>query len=230
MIVLNKWSLLSDHKIGKFDFRGYYFFEKQYRVKFNTIHVSKEWMVQRIISIPYSRAIGSFINAIVCTPTNISHEVSVSCYMVNLGKFYWQGENGYFDIYEALQKLVWSMTKVVVSVLVSLSILNQIMLVVWIRDLWQVIFSLSGSVISRKATCLYFLCGFSCILFVYMGARYVFNDISNNYQKMTLQSTVALWTTKAVYIATTEAVKEALWLRGLVNDLALQQDVTSLLQ
>jgi hypothetical protein len=61
------------------------------------------------------------------------------------------------------------MTKVVVSVLVSLGILNQIILVVWIRDLSQVIFSLSGSVISRKATCLYFLCGFSCILFVYMG-------------------------------------------------------------
>lgn len=37
--------------------------------------------------------------------------------------------------------------------------------------------------------------------------------------KAVLQSTVALSTTKAEYLATTEAAKEALWLRGLVSDL-----------
>jgi hypothetical protein len=44
--------------------------------------------------------------------------------------------------------------------------------------------------------------------------------------KATLQSTVALSTTKAEYMAAAEAVKEAIWLRGLVSDLGLQQDDT----
>jgi hypothetical protein len=44
--------------------------------------------------------------------------------------------------------------------------------------------------------------------------------------KVTLQSTVALSTIEAEYMASAEAVKEAMWLRGLVNDLGLQQDET----
>ena len=42
--------------------------------------------------------------------------------------------------------------------------------------------------------------------------------------KATLQSTVALSTTEAEYMAAAEAVKEAIWLKGLVNDLGLKQD------
>jgi len=44
--------------------------------------------------------------------------------------------------------------------------------------------------------------------------------------KVTLQSTVALSTIEAEYMAAAETVKEAMWLRGLVNDLGLQQDKT----
>jgi hypothetical protein len=40
--------------------------------------------------------------------------------------------------------------------------------------------------------------------------------------KAILQSTVALSTTEAEYMAATEVVKEAIWLKGLVNDLGLQ--------
>ncbi|XP_038981679.1 secreted RxLR effector protein 161-like [Phoenix dactylifera] len=42
--------------------------------------------------------------------------------------------------------------------------------------------------------------------------------------KATLQPTVALSTTEAEYMALTEAAKEAIWLRGLVQDLGLEQD------
>lgn len=42
--------------------------------------------------------------------------------------------------------------------------------------------------------------------------------------RATLQSTVALSTTEAEYMAITEAVKEALWLKGSVNSLGLHQD------
>ncbi|CAL8990709.1 unnamed protein product, partial [Prunus brigantina] len=39
-----------------------------------------------------------------------------------------------------------------------------------------------------------------------------------------LQSTVALSTTEAEYMAVTEAIKEAIWLQGLLDDLGVQQD------
>ena len=41
--------------------------------------------------------------------------------------------------------------------------------------------------------------------------------------KSTLQSTVALSTTEAEYMAITEAVKEAIWLQGLLEDLGVGQ-------
>ncbi|PON38935.1 hypothetical protein PanWU01x14_308500 [Parasponia andersonii] len=41
--------------------------------------------------------------------------------------------------------------------------------------------------------------------------------------KACLQSVVALSTTEAEYIALTKAVREALWLRGLITDLRLKQ-------
>ena len=45
--------------------------------------------------------------------------------------------------------------------------------------------------------------------------------------RSTLQSTVALSTTEAEYMAAAEAVKEGIWLRNLVQELGLQQEVNS---
>ena len=39
--------------------------------------------------------------------------------------------------------------------------------------------------------------------------------------KSTLQSTVALSTTEAEYMAITKAVKEAIWLQGFLDDLGV---------
>jgi len=44
---------------------------------------------------------------------------------------------------------------------------------------------------------------------------------------VTLQSTVVLSTTEVEYMAVTEAIKEAIWLRGLVEDFSLHQRVIS---
>ena len=41
--------------------------------------------------------------------------------------------------------------------------------------------------------------------------------------KSTLQSTVALSTTEAEYMAVTEAVKEVIWLQGLLGELGMEQ-------
>ena len=46
--------------------------------------------------------------------------------------------------------------------------------------------------------------------------------------KSTLQSTVAVSTTEAEYMAVTEAVKEAIWLNGLLKDLGVVQSHISL--
>ena len=43
--------------------------------------------------------------------------------------------------------------------------------------------------------------------------------------RSTLQSTVALSTTEAEYMAMTEAMKEAIWLQGLLDDLGVEQDM-----
>jgi len=43
--------------------------------------------------------------------------------------------------------------------------------------------------------------------------------------RSTLQSTVILSTTEAKYMATTEAVKRAIWLQGLLDDLGIDQDL-----
>ena len=42
--------------------------------------------------------------------------------------------------------------------------------------------------------------------------------------RSTLQSTVALSTIEAEYMAMTEAIKEAIWLQGLLDDLGVDQD------
>ena len=47
--------------------------------------------------------------------------------------------------------------------------------------------------------------------------------------KASLQSIVALSTTEAEYIAITEVVKEALWVKGLVNELGMVQDCISVM-
>jgi hypothetical protein len=44
--------------------------------------------------------------------------------------------------------------------------------------------------------------------------------------KVTLQSTVTLSTMEAKYMVAVEIVKEAIWLKGLISDLDLQQDET----
>lgn len=55
---------------------------------------------------------------------------------------------------------------------------------------------------------------------------YVFTLFGNTVSwKASLQHVVALSTTEAEYIGITKAVKEALWLKGLINELGIPQEV-----
>ena len=57
--------------------------------------------------------------------------------------------------------------------------------------------------------------------------RYVFTLCGSVISwKVTLQFIVALSTTEAEYMATIEAMKKSIWLKGLVGDLGLQQVLT----
>jgi len=54
---------------------------------------------------------------------------------------------------------------------------------------------------------------------------YVFTVGGNTVSwKSNLQNTIAIPTTEAEYVAITEAVKEALWMQGLLKDMGVKQD------
>ena len=56
--------------------------------------------------------------------------------------------------------------------------------------------------------------------------RYVFTLLGGPiFLRSTVQSLVAMSTTKAEYMAVAEATKEALWLKALVKELGLNQGV-----
>jgi len=55
------------------------------------------------------------------------------------------------------------------------------------------------------------------------GYVFALGNSVNNW-KATLQPTVTLSTTEAEYMASTEAAKEGIWLKGLVTDIRLHQD------
>lgn len=73
----------------------------------------------------------------------------------------------------------------------------------------------------------HWLCGFRLRGDLYKrrsltGYVFTLSGCANSW-KVILQSTIALSTTKAEYMAVAEAVKEAIWLRDLVIDLGLEQ-------
>ena len=56
------------------------------------------------------------------------------------------------------------------------------------------------------------------------GYVFTFSQVPVSWRS-TLQSTVALSTTEAEYMVMTEAMKEAIWLQGLLDDLGVDQDL-----
>ena len=57
-----------------------------------------------------------------------------------------------------------------------------------------------------------------------MGYVFTLSQVPISWRS-TLQSTAALSTTDAEYMAMTEAIKEAIWLQGLLDDLWIGQDL-----
>ncbi|KAE8723957.1 Detected protein of unknown function [Hibiscus syriacus] len=148
--------------------------------------------------VPYANAVGSLMYAMVCTRPDISQEVGVVSRYMHD-----PGE-------EHWQAVKWILRYLQQTVDVGLVFEQDEALgqcVVGYAD-----FDYAGDLDKRRSTTGY--------LFTIAKAPVSW--------KSTLQSTVALSTTEAKYMAVSEAIKEAIWLNGLMEDLGVIQSHISL--
>jgi hypothetical protein len=144
--------------------------------------------------VPYANLVGSLMYAMVCTRPDISQAVSmVSRYMHAPGKGHWQAAK-------------WILRYILGTVDVGLKFervnsgLDQILVGYVDSDY-------AGDLDKRRSTTGY--------VFTLAGGPVSWRS--------TLQTTVALSTTEAEYMAVADAIKEAIWLHGLIEDLGILQ-------
>ena len=146
--------------------------------------------------IPYANIVGSIMYAMVCTRTDLSHAISVvSRFMVDPCREHW------FALKWLLRYVKGTANKGLVFGYDSSPV-----------DCSDAV---TGFVDSDFIGCLHTRKSLTSYVFTAYGTAISW--------KATLQKVVALSTTKAEYMALSEAVKEALWLLGLVKELKLKQ-------
>jgi hypothetical protein len=146
--------------------------------------------------VPYSNAIGSIMYAMVCTCPDISQAVSVVSHYM-----------------ANLGKVHWQAIKWILRYLqgtINVGLVYDRGSGISSSIVGYVDLDYAGDSDKRRS-----LTGF-----VFTLSRYAIS------WKATLQLTIALSTMEAKYMAVAKVVKEAIWLRGLVSDLGLQQDET----
>ena len=147
-----------------------------------------------MLQVPYSNAVGSLMYAMVCTRPDISHAVGI------VSRYMHNPGKGHW------QAVKWILRYIQKTMDVRL---------LFERDdtlgqgvIGYVDSDYAGDLDKRRSTTGY--------VFTFAGGPISW--------KSTLQSTVALSTTEAEYMAITEAVKEAIWLQGLLENLGLAQE------
>ncbi|KAH9790306.1 Integrase catalytic domain-containing protein [Citrus sinensis] len=147
-----------------------------------------------MLQVPYSNAVGSLMYAMVCTRPDISHAVGI------VSRYMHNPGKGHW------QAVKWILRYIQKTMDVGL---------LFERDdtlgqgvIGYVDSDYAGDLDKRRSTTGY--------VFTFAGGPISW--------KSTLQSTVALSTTEAEYMAITEAVKEAIWLQGLLENLGLTQE------
>ncbi|GKV26776.1 hypothetical protein SLEP1_g36011 [Rubroshorea leprosula] len=144
--------------------------------------------------VPSASAVGSLMYAMVCTRPDISHVVNV------VSRYMANPGKGHW---EAMKWILWYLRGTVdVGLVYDRSVDPSGNVVRFVNS------DFTGDLDKRRSTTRY--------VFTLSGCAISW--------KATLQSTVALSTTKAEYMAITEAVNEALWLKGLVNYLEVEQN------
>ncbi|KAH9688510.1 hypothetical protein KPL70_015142 [Citrus sinensis] len=147
-----------------------------------------------MLQVPYSNAVGSLMYVMVCTRSDISHAVSI------VSRYMHNPGKGHW------QAVKWILRHIQKTMDVGL---------LFERDdtlgkgvIGYVDSDYAGDLDKRRSTTGY--------VFTFAGGPISW--------KSTLQSTVALSTTEAEYMAITEAIKEAIWLQGLLENLGLAQE------
>ncbi|KAM2077718.1 hypothetical protein ACFX1R_025466 [Malus domestica] len=149
---------------------------------------------QYMAQIPYANVVGSLMYAMVCTRPDISQAVSI------VSRYMHNPGKGHW------QAVKWILRYILGTVDVGL--LFQQDKVTGQCVVGYVDSDYAGDLDKRRSTT-----GF---VFIIAGGPVSWRSI--------LQSTFALSTTEAEYMAVTEAIKEAIWLQGLLDDLGVQQD------
>ncbi|KAH9736371.1 hypothetical protein KPL71_018077 [Citrus sinensis] len=142
---------------------------------------------------PYAQAVGSLMYAMVCTRSDIAYAVSVVSRYLSC-----PGKVHWNAVKWIMRYLKGSST---CGLLYGKTKSDKIEVMGFVDS------DFAGDLDRRKST---------------SGYMFVLNSCLVSW-KSSLQSVVALSSTEAEFIATTEAVKEAMWLRGLLNELWLNQ-------
>ena len=154
---------------------------------------STEYEREQMNHIPYANAVGALMYAMVCTRPDISHAVSM------VSRYMHNPGKGHW------QAVKWILRYIQGTVDIGLKFEKD-------RNVGKhlvgyVDSDYAGDLDKRRST-----------------TGYVFTIAGGPVSwRSTLQSTVALSTTEAEYMAVTEAFKEAIWLHGLVEDLGIVQ-------
>ncbi|XP_075515307.1 secreted RxLR effector protein 161-like [Primulina tabacum] len=150
---------------------------------------------ERMMHIPYANRVGSIMYGMVCSRPDLAHSISqISRFMADPGENHWEA-------------LKWTLRYLKGTSKLGLMFQGQK------ENSSQplegyVDSDFAGNLDTRK--------------FI---TRYIFTLYGTTISwKASLQSVVALSTTEAEFIAVTEVVKEAIWLKGLITELGVHQE------
>jgi len=145
--------------------------------------------------VPYASAVGSLMHAMVCTRLDLSQAISM------ISRYMHDPEKGH------LEAVKWVLRYIKGTIDVGL---------VFERDstgkqecIGYVDSNYAGDLDKHRST---------------TGYMFTLSQAPVSWRSI-LQSTVALSTTEAEYMVMTEAMKEAIWLQGLLDDLGIEHDL-----
>ncbi|GJU70104.1 retrovirus-related pol polyprotein from transposon TNT 1-94 [Tanacetum coccineum] len=145
--------------------------------------------------VPYSSAVGSLMYAMVCTRPDLAHAVSV------VSRYMHNPGKIHWEAFKCILRYLKGTSNIGLSFEKSRASLNGV--VGYIDS------DYAGDLDARKSLYSY--------IFSHCGSAISWYS--------SLQAITALSTTEAEYISSTEGVKEAIWLRGMVNEFGLHQEV-----
>lgn len=152
----------------------------------------------RMTTIPYASGVGSIMYGMVCSRPDLAHAVSV------ISRF--MADPGQ-EHWEALKWVLRYLNDSCASGLRFKRKLQEVKAITGYVDS-----DFAGNIDTKKSLSRYVLTLFGTAIS----------------WKPTLQSVVALSSTQAEYVALTEGIKEALWLKGMVDELGIAQDSITL--